>query len=216
MEQLATYLDHLLEANRSLNLTAVRERDDAWRRLIVDSLTPLPMLGAEGDGRVVDIGTGAGLPGIPLAIARPDLKFSLIDSTGKKIKFLESAVSALGLENVRLYAKRVEELGQTAQHRAAYDIAISRAVGPMSMVLEYSLPLLRVGGTVLAMKGPKATEELAVCDKALSKLGGSEVQAERAYPSSFENDLVLVCVRKTRATPRAYPREAGSAKRLPL
>ena len=216
LEQLDEYLESLLETNRQLNLTAIRDRDHAWRRLIVDSLTPLRLLDLKSNSRVVDVGTGAGLPGLPLAIARPDLQFSLIDSTGKKIAFLESVVEQLELTNVQLYADRVESLGQANEHRGTYDLAISRAVGPMTMMLEYCLPLLHIGGRVLAMKGPKAVEELDLCTRALSKLGGGEVRMHPAYPQSFENDLVLVQVTKVMATPRAYPRLPGTPKRDPL
>jgi 16S rRNA (guanine527-N7)-methyltransferase len=220
LEQLAGYLDMVLKANETTNLTAIRHREQAWSRLIVDSLTPLPALPADlADGqeyRLIDIGTGAGLPGVPLAIARPDVSVTLVEATGKKIAFLQTVVEGLGLQNVTLANARVETLGQDAAHRGGYDVAVSRAVGPMAVVLEYSLPLLRIGGQVLAMKGPKAEAELRDCGDALTKLGGGEVAVVEAYPESFDNELVLVSVMKETATPKAYPRAVGLPKKQPL
>jgi 16S rRNA (guanine527-N7)-methyltransferase len=216
LERLEAYLELLLEANKSFNLTAIRELDPAWRRLIIDSLTPLPVLELAPGARAIDIGTGAGLPGLPLAIARPDVHFSLVDSTGKKINFLRSVVEALQLENVELHADRIENLGQERKHRETYDLATSRAVGPMNMVLEYSLPLLRVGGVMLAMKGPKVVEELETSSDAMLKLGAGDLDLIPAYPESFENELVLVRVQKEETTPRMYPRLPGTPKKEPL
>lgn len=216
LERLAAYLDLLLEANKSFNLTAVRELDPAWRRLIIDSLTPLPVLDLAPGMRAIDIGTGAGLPGLPLAIARPDVQFSLVDSTGKKVNFLHSVIEALQLDNVQLYADRIENLGQQAAHREGYDLATSRAVGPMNMVLEYSLPLLRLGGVMLAMKGPKVVDELEASSDAMLKLGAGDLDLLPAYPESFENELVLVRVLKEESTPRMYPRPPGTPKKEPL
>ena len=149
LDKLERYLDLVLKANETTNLTAIKHRELAWSRLIVDSLTPLPGM-PDGDDRedgapplkLVDIGTGAGLPGIPLAIARPDVQVTLIDGTGKKIRFLESVVAELKLDNVTPLNARVEDVGQDPAHRATYDVAVSRAVGPLPVVLEYSLPLL--------------------------------------------------------------------------
>ena len=225
LDQLERYLDMILKANETTNLTAIKHREQAWSRLIVDSLTPLPGLENEGDEerpedapplKLVDIGTGAGLPGIPLAIARPDVEVTLIDGTGKKIRFLESVVAELGLDNVTPLNARVEDVGQDPGHRAHYDFAVSRAVGPLPVVLEYSLPLLKVGGTMLAMKGPKAEQELRDSGDAMSLLGAGEVTVVDAYPEGFENELVIVMVTKEDATPATYPRLSGTPKKEPL
>jgi 16S rRNA (guanine527-N7)-methyltransferase len=214
LAKLADYLARLLEANRQMNLTAVREPDAAWRRLIIDSLTPLPwMENLPPQATVIDIGTGGGLPGVPLAITRPDLRFTLLDATGKKVRFLEGCIEALGLSgSVRAIQDRAETLGHRGPHREHYDLAISRAIGHMSEVLEYSLPLVRVGGRVLAMKGPRAEQELEEAGDALSILGGGELEVFDAYPESFDNDLVIISVTKDRPTPKGYPRAPGTPK----
>lgn len=216
MERMSEYLKLLLETNKHVNLTAIREEDAAWRRLIVDSLTPLPYIDLPSGSRVIDIGTGAGLPGMPLAIALPEIHFSLVDSTGKKIAFLRSVVSALKLENVNLYSERAEDLGQAHEHREQYDLAISRAVGPMPLVLEYCMPMLAIGGLMLAMKGPRVVQELEVSSDAMLKLGADGVRTLPAYPESFGNELVLAMVDKVARTPAAYPRVPGTPKREPL
>ena len=212
---LERYLAYLLEVNQTTNLTAIRHREEAWRRLIVDSLSALPGMPDDG-GAVVDIGTGAGLPGMPLAIARPGIEFALLETTGKKARFLEEVIARLELPNVAVLQVRAEDVGHQPQHRQHYDVAVSRAVGPMAVVLEYSLPLVKVGGRVLAMKGPKAERELDEAGDALAKLGAGEVAVIDAYPESFENDLVFVSVIKDRPTPRDYPRAPGLPKKSPL
>jgi 16S rRNA (guanine527-N7)-methyltransferase len=217
LERLGEFLSLLLEANTRVNLTAVREPEAAWRRLIIDSLTLLPWLEQfEAGAGLIDIGSGGGLPGIPIAIARPDLKVTLLEATGKKVRFHESAIDRLGLTRVRSFQQRAETLGQDRAHRQQYDVAVSRAIGPMSEVLEYSLPLVKVDGLVLAMKGPKVEQELAGAGDALAKLGAGELQVFDAYPPSFDNDLVVVAVGKQSATPGAYPRLPGVPRKEPL
>ncbi len=217
LDRLAAFLGLLLDANARMNLTAVREPDAAWRRLIIDSLTVLPGLDHLGEaGRVIDIGSGGGLPGVPLAIARPDLGVTLLESTGKKTAFHREAIAALGLTNVTSVQERAETLGQDPTHRQRYDAAVSRAVGAMPEVLEYSLPLVKVGGRVLAMKGPKAAEELERSGDALALLGAGDLQVFDAYPESFDNELVIVSIIKDRPTPKAYPRAPGTPHRCPL
>lgn len=230
LDKLAAYLDMILKANETTNLTAIRHREQAWSRLIVDSLTPLPgmppppetpedeaeELSGTGELRLIDIGTGAGLPGVPLAIARPDVGVTLVEATGKKAAFLQTVIDELELSNTQVAQERAENLGQDPGHRAKYDVAVSRAVGPLPVVLEYSLPLLKVGGQVLAMKGPKAEAELRDSGDALVKLGGGEVAVIEAYPESFENELVIVSVIKESATPQEFPRLPGLPKKFPL
>ena len=219
LDRLERYLDLLLKANETTNLTAIRHREQAWSRLIVDSLTPLPGVpdAAEGETlRLIDVGTGAGLPGMPLAIARPDVAVTLVDGTGKKVRFLESVVEQLGLENVTPLHARIEDVGQDPAHRGRYDVVTNRAVGPLRVVLEYSLPLLKVGGVTLAMKGPKAETELRESGDALTTLGAGEVSVVDAYPEGFDNELVIVIVPKADATPKDYPRLSGTPKKEPL
>ena len=217
LDRLASYLALLLETNERMNLTAVRDVDEAWLRLIVDSLTPLPGLDdLDEGGTLIDVGSGGGMPGIPLAIARPDLRVTLLEATGKKARFLESACRELALENVDVVPQRAETAGQDANHRERYDAAVCRAVGPMNGLLELCLPMVRTGGRLLAMKGPKAEQELQRAGDALDKLGAGELQVFAAYPETFANDLVIVQVAKDRATPKGYPRLPGVPKHDPL
>ncbi|WP_428389465.1 16S rRNA (guanine(527)-N(7))-methyltransferase RsmG [Mucisphaera sp.] len=217
-KRLGRYLGLLLATNQTMNLTAIREPEAAWSRLILDSLTVLPAFESlpEEQARVLDVGTGGGLPGMPLAIARPDLSFTLVDSTQKKIGFLNEVADRLGLTRVKAVAGRAETLGHQSGYRQQFDLVVSRAVGPLPVLLEFTLPFVRVGGWCVAMKGPKAEQELADSGDALAALGGGEVQVVEAYPESFENDLVLVLIQKDRATPKTYPREPGLPKRSPL
>lgn len=217
LEQLATYLDLLLETNRTMNLTAVRDRDRAWRRLIIDSLTLLPGLDdLPEDSALIDIGSGAGLPGLPVAMARPDLRITSLDATGKKIRFQQQVIETLGLSNATAIQDRAETIGHDPEHRDRYDVAVNRAIGPMAELLEYSLPLVKIGGSILAMKGPKVESELAVAGDALAVLGAGELRVFDAYPESFENDLVIVIVAKESRTPDGYPRAPGTPKHDPL
>lgn len=217
LDKLARYLDMVMQANQRMNLTAIRDEELAWRRLIIDSLTVLPGLDMLDPGsRVIDIGSGAGLPGVPLAIVRPNLKLTMLEVTGKKAAFIRSCVDALAPHNGSVIQERAETVGQDPAHREQYDAAVSRAVGPMSLVLEYSMPLLHVGGRMLAMKGPRAEQELEDASDALSKLGAGDLAVMEAYPESFENDLVIVSIIKDAATPKAYPRLPGVPKKQPL
>lgn len=217
LERLARYLDLLLEANQSINLTAVRERDAAWRRHIVDSLTLLPLLeDLPEDAAVIDVGSGGGLPGVPVAITRPDLRVTLLEATGKKARFLDRCVAEVPLPGCRVLALRAETAGQDPNHRQSYDAAICRAVGPMSELLEYALPLVRVGGRVLAMKGPSVPAELEKAADALAVLGAGELQVVEAYPEGFGLDTVVVSIAKDQPTPREFPRSPGTPRHEPL
>lgn len=218
--QLAYYLDLLLEANQHVNLTGIRDRDEAWRRHIIDSLTLLAGLSDVTDQdtpvKIIDVGSGGGLPGIPVAIALPGVRMTLLEATGKKARFLEQCVTQLKLTNVRVVQDRAETLGQAQAHRQHYDIAICRALGPLRQVLEYALPLVAVEGRLLVMKGPKVEAELRDAGDALAILGAGELQVFDAYPASFGQGTVIVQVDKARSTPDEYPRRPGIPRQEPL
>jgi 16S rRNA (guanine527-N7)-methyltransferase len=190
----------LFEANEKFNLTAVKGRDEAWTRHILDSLTLLPLLTSLEAATVADVGSGAGLPGIPLAISLPGVKFTLIEATGKKARFIEETASALGLTNVVVVNDRAEKLGHDFAHRERYDVVIARALGKLSAMLEWTVPLAKVGGFVLAMKGAKAGEELLEAKKEMHQL--------HVRPGEIVTTPtgVIVPIEKTRSTPKALPR----------
>lgn len=217
VERLGLYLGLLLEANKTVNLTAIRDPDEAWHRHILDALSLLPILAGElGEGaRLADVGSGGGVPGIPLAIvlegAIQGLRVTLIESTGKKARFLEAVIERLGLSHVRVVQARAERLGQDrANHREKYDAVIARAVGRLAIVAELTVPLARKGGLVLLVKGQRADEELAEAGVALKALLAEHVDTI-ATPTGR-----IVVLTKRSSTPRAYPRHEGEPKRRPL
>ncbi|MEM1211090.1 MAG: 16S rRNA (guanine(527)-N(7))-methyltransferase RsmG [Planctomycetota bacterium] len=216
-DRLDRLVDLTLDANQRLNLTAIKDRDAVWSRMVLDSLTALPGLDQLPDGAaVLDLGTGGGFPGLPLAIARPQLRFTLVDATGKKADHVWATAESLGLSNTTVLQARAETLGQDPKHREAYDAVVCRAVGPMNVLLELTLPLVTVDGRLLAMKGPKAEHELQAAGDALDQLGAGDVAVFDAYPEGFDNDLVIVSILKDRRTPRDYPRAPGIPKKTPL
>jgi len=211
--RLGRYLHLLLETNRQFNLTAITDPGQAWRRHILDSLSLLPFIDASGP--LIDVGSGGGLPGVPLAIARPQLPITLLEATGKKARFLERVVDDLGLTRVTVVSARAEEAGRQQTHRQRYATAVARAVGPMRVLLEYALPLVREGGRVLAMKGRRVEAELDESGDALLELGGGAVELYEALPG-LEDEAVIVEVRKAGPTPPPYPRRPGEPKANPL
>jgi 16S rRNA (guanine527-N7)-methyltransferase len=213
LRQLGRYLHLLLETNKQFNLTGIEDPDEAWMRHGLDSLSLLPHL---GDARsVIDVGSGGGLPGLPIAITRPDLTVTLLEATGKKAKFLASVVGDLPLKNVRVITDRAETIGQQRLHREQYDLAVARAVGPLRVMLELTAPLVRIGGRVLAMKGAKVEQELGESGDAMMTLGCGRVELYVAMPG-IEEDAVIVELHKERPTPKPYPRLPGTPKTTPL
>ena len=181
------------------------------RRHIFDSLTLLPWIGATAAKRVIDLGSGGGLPGIPLAISMPDVQFTLVEATGKKAKFLERAVAELALSNVRVINDRAETLGQDLlNHRQRYDIVTARAVGKLTVLVELAVPLARVGGHVLAIKGGSAKSEIKQAKRAMHLLH-CHVSNTVKTPTG-----TVVVIEKLRECPKLYPRRPGEPRRSPL
>ena len=215
---MARFLDLLQKTNQQFNLTGIQDRDEMWRRHIIDSLTLLPWIedSAGLPKKIIDVGTGGGVPGIPIAIARPDLRLTLLDATAKKTRFCQQCISDLGLAQVDVVNERAETIGQHPDHRQQYDAAACRALGPMRQLLEYTLPLVRTGGQVLAMKGPKAEAELAESADAMHLLGAGKLEVFDAYPPGFDKNTVIVVIHKASATPPQYPRPPGMPRQSPL
>lgn len=213
-ERLSRYLDLLLAANQTMNLTRIVDRPAAEVQHVGDALTLLRRL-PPGQVRIADVGSGGGVPGIPLAIARPDAQFLLIESTKKKAVFLERAVAELGLDNVRVTGIRAEDAGRDRQFRESFDVVIARAVGTMDWLAEWCLPLVKQGGVLLAMKGPKAAEELPLAEHAIALLGGGRPDVRPADLPGTRH-YVIVEIRKTGKTPAAYPRAATATGGKPL
>ncbi len=207
--RLTQFLDLLLAANQRMNLTRIVSRQEAEVAHVGDALTLLPFIPAAAT-TLVDIGSGGGVPGLVLAIARADLHVTLVESTRKKARFLEESAAALGLANVTVVAERAETVGQSAL-RQTFDIATARAVGELVWLAEWCLPLVKKGGKVLAMKGQKIAEELPAARKAIRLLGGSEPAIHPVQLPGTDH-LVIVEIKKTGKTDPRYPRAATVAK----
>jgi len=218
--QFAQYLQLLLTWNERMNLTAVREPLVIQQRHFLDSLSCLTVTGDLNGRSLVDVGTGAGFPGLPLKLLFPDLHLTLIESVGKKATFLQHVVDDLGLTNVTVLAERAESAGQQAAHRARYDWAVARSVAELSVLVEYLLPLCRVGGSFLAMKGQSAAQEAETAVAAIQQLGGDKptVQAVTLPPLPDEAEIAHWLVRgeKVAPTPKQFPRRVGLPKKRPL
>ena len=208
------FVDLLLEANARLNLTRVVEPDAAARLHLLDAVAALPLIDRVAPAAAVDLGTGGGVPGIVLALARPDVSWMLVDSVRKKVDAVAGIASALGLTNVETRSDRAETLARSAV-RETFDLVTARAVAAMPVLAEYALPLLRVGGTLIAWKGAIGAAEQRSGELAAVQLGGGPPDViPTAIPSLGDHRFVLV--RKERPTPSRFPRRAGEPGRRPL
>lgn len=218
-DRLGLYLAMLLQVNSALNLTAITDPVEAWTKHILDAMSLVSVLAelsqnlAEGEEflRVIDVGSGGGVPGIPLAIVMPGIRMTLLEATGKKADFLDAAIKRLKLPNARVISDRAERIGQDHKvHRESYDVAIARALGRLNVAAELIVPLVRQGGHALAVKGAKAAEELAEANDVIGMLGARHVQTIDTPTGK------IVVLEKASRTPRLYPRKNGEPKRLPL
>ena len=204
--QFAVYNEMLLDWNTRMNLTALTAPADVAVKHIIDSLTAYDAPLFDAAEALIDMGTGAGLPGLPLAVYAPHIRVTLMDALQKRVRFLTEVTRAMGLTNTRCIHARAEEAARQKEHRAHYDIAVSRAVARMPVLLEYTLPFVRVGGAVLALKGRAYAEEAAEARGAAERLGGGTITARPVQLPGLDDVRAILTVVKERPTPKAYPR----------
>jgi 16S rRNA (guanine527-N7)-methyltransferase len=207
----------LLDANQRMNLTRVTLPDDVARLHLLDALAGLPLLDSRAPNRVIDLGSGGGIPALPLALARPEVQWTLVDSVGKKANVLRGFAEALGMRNVTVIAERAETLGRDASHRERYDLVTARACAPLPVLAELALPLLALSGSLIAWKGPldKDDDEVRRGRSAIAQLGGGRLEIlDTGLPALGGHRLVTV--RKERPTPARFPRRDGEPRRRPL
>ena len=218
-EQIAQFQQYealLLEWNERMNLTAVRQPADIRVRHFLDALSCGPVMGELNGRSLIDVGTGAGFPGLPLKILFPQLRLTLVESVAKKGQFLQAVVDELGLTDVAILAERAEVLGQQPQHRQQYDWAVARAVAELRVLAEYLLPLCRVGGQMLAQKGEGVHEEMNSAQSAIAQLGGAAPQLASVTLPGREQPHYFVIIAKVGETPDVYPRRVGVPGKRPL
>lgn len=214
IKQFYDYMNLLLEWNEKINLTAITDKDEIILKHFVDCLTISKYI--KENACIIDVGTGAGFPGIPLKISRKDVKIVLMDSLNKRINFLNEVIQSLKLENIETIHSRAEELGKNKKYREKFDVATSRAVANLNTLSEYMLPFVKKGGISICMKGPGADEEVQKGKRAISILGGeiSSVDSFDLPNSDIARNVVII--NKKDVTPGKYPRKAGTPAKEPL
>ena len=213
-EQFFDYMNLLIEWNEKMNLTAIIEPEEIILKHFIDSITILKDI--PDNSKIVDVGTGAGFPGIPLSIMNPTLKITLVDSLNKRLIFLQEVINKLNLKNVEIVHARAEEFGQNKKYRENFDIATSRAVANLSTLSEYLIPLVKVGGKVISMKAASAEQEIEEAKKAIDILGGEiERIKEFKLPQSDIGRTVII-IKKDKQTPNKYPRKPGTPSKEPI
>lgn len=214
IEKFDLYMKLLLEWNEKINLTAITEKDDIILKHFVDSLTILKYV--DKRDKIIDIGTGAGFPGIPIKIMNEKANITLLDSLNKRINFLNIVINELKLDNIVAIHGRAEELARNKAHREKYDVAVSRAVANLSTLTEYMLPFVKVGGKCICMKGANVKEEIDKAKNAIKKLGGQIEIVDNFYLSENDNERNIVIIKKIKETEHKYPRKAGIPSKEPL
>lgn len=216
ISQYAEYMEQILEYNQHINLTSITDRDEFIKKHYVDSI-----LGALNDEfqageTIIDVGTGAGFPGVPLAILFPEKEFVLLDSLNKRLKIVNEICRSADINNVRVLHLRAEDAGKNKEYREQFDICISRAVADLSVLSELCLPLVREGGYFLSYKGPNYEEELAGAKKAIRTVGGKTARIESIGSADTEFNHNIIFIEKIKNTPAQYPRKAGTPSKNPI
>ena len=212
--QLFNYMNLLVEWNEKINLTAITNPDEIIIKHFIDSVTINEFI--EKNSKIIDIGTGAGFPGIPLKIVREDISITLMDSLNKRIVFLEEIIKKLDLKKVETVHARAEELGNNKLYRQKFDYATSRAVAPLNYLLEYMMPFVKVGGYCICMKGSNIEEELKEAESAIIKLGGKIENIWNFKLPETDIERNIISIKKIKDTPKQFPRKPGIPKKQPI
>ncbi len=214
INQIYTYMNLLLEWNEKINLTAITKPEEIILKHFIDSMTIAKEI--EEEARLIDVGTGAGFPGIPLKIIREDMEVTLLDSLNKRILFLQEVINQLSLTKVEAIHSRVEEFGKNKKYRESFDYATSRAVANLSTLSEYLIPLVKVNGCCISMKGPDIKEEIQQSKKAILLLGGKIEKIHNFQLPKSDIKRNVIVIRKVKQTPPKYPRKPGMAAKEPI
>jgi 16S rRNA (guanine527-N7)-methyltransferase len=216
LQQFFKYKDILLHWNKKMNLTAIEDEREIVIKHFLDSVSCFLIKGLDAKSKVIDVGTGAGFPGIPIKIIEPRVTLTLLDSLNKRIQFLQEVCGSLSLTDVEFVHGRAEDIGQDKKYREQYDIAVARAVAPLNVLAEYCLPFVKVGGFFICQKGPQLELEMKEAAKAINVLGGKVVQQEIVHLPYSDIVHRIVVVEKVKHTPTNYPRKAGKPSKEPI
>ena len=216
LEQFQRYYELLIEWNSFINLTSITDYQEVLKKHFLDSLSLVKVLEKKPVGKILDIGTGAGFPGIPIKIVFPNCFMTLVDSVNKKIGFIQEVVQELDLHNIEAIHGRVEDLGHDVFQREQYDLVVSRAVASLPVLVEYCLPFVKVGGVFLSYKSVKVDEELSAGKKAIQILGGRLERDVRFQLPGTEIERAFLFIKKEKPCPKKYPRKAGTPTRTPI
>lgn len=215
-DQFIKYKDILLEWNQKMNLTAITEEKEIIIEHFLDSLSCIQTKYLKDEGKMIDVGTGAGFPGIPLKIVLPNIQLTLLDSLKKRIGFLEELCAELNLSKVELIHGRAEDFGKNKDYRERYDYVVSRAVAALNILVEYCIPFIKAGGYFICQKGPKLIEEMKDAKKAIKILGGEIVDQIKIDLPFSDRDYNILIIKKIKQTPIKYPRKAGKPSKNPI
>lgn len=214
MDKLYRYMEILIEWNEKMNLTAITEPNEIILKHFIDSLTILKEI--KTGNKVVDVGTGAGFPGIPLSIMNENIEMFLVDSLNKRLVFLDNVSRELNLKNISIIHSRAEDFGKDKRYREQFDIAVSRAVANLSTLSEYLVPLIKIGGKCVCMKASDAEEEINQAQKAINVLGGTIKNIEKFNLPESDIGRTVITIIKEKNTPNKYPRKAGIPSKDPI
>ncbi|MDI6799429.1 MAG: 16S rRNA (guanine(527)-N(7))-methyltransferase RsmG [Actinomycetota bacterium] len=216
MKLFEIFLDEIVAGNKRAALTAITEEEEIASKHFLDSLSLKLVHDFSCTERVIDIGSGAGLPGLPLKIAFPHLNTILLDSIKKKVDFLQGLIERMGLDGIQAVCCRAEDYGINRDNREQFDLALARAVAPLSVLAEYALPILKIGGSLLAQKANLSLSEIDAAERGANELGGAMVSAREIDVPFVEAKRTIVIIKKLVPTPKQYPRRAGIPKKRPL